>query len=94
MGRSRWGSWGRGSAMGNIGSFNPALLVHGQQAVTLNGPLPVEGTVTLQQEVTGMYDKGKNKISVCVPPSQPLGEYNFEVKVPGVGKLDPRVDVY
>lgn len=51
--------WGRGSAMGNIGSFNPALLVHGQQAVTLHRPIPVEGTVTLQSEVTGIYDKGK-----------------------------------
>ena len=51
--------WGRGSAMGNIGSFNPALLVHGQQAVTLHRPIPVEGTVTLTSEVTGIYDKGK-----------------------------------
>ncbi|MEM9515507.1 MAG: MaoC/PaaZ C-terminal domain-containing protein [Actinomycetota bacterium] len=51
--------WGRGSAMGNIGTFNPALLVHGQQAVTLHRPIPVEGTVTLTSEVTGMYDKGK-----------------------------------
>lgn len=51
--------WGRGSAMGNIGSFNPALLVHGQQAVTLHRPLPVAGTATLTSEVTGIYDKGK-----------------------------------
>ena len=51
--------WGRGSAMGNIGTFNPALLVHGQQAVTLHRPIPVEGTATLTSEVTGMYDKGK-----------------------------------
>ena len=28
--------WGKGSAMGKIGSFNPALLVHGQQSVTLH----------------------------------------------------------
>jgi acyl dehydratase len=51
--------WGRGSAMGNIGTFNPALLVHGQQAVTLHRPIPVEGAATLVSEVTGMYDKGK-----------------------------------
>ena len=51
--------WGRGSAMGKIGSFNPALLVHGQQAVTLHRPLPVEGTVTLTSEITGIYDKEK-----------------------------------
>ena len=35
--------WGKGSAMGTIGSFNPALLVHGQQSVTLHRPIPVEG---------------------------------------------------
>jgi acyl dehydratase len=51
--------WGRGSAMGKIGSFNPALLVHGQQAITLHRTLPVEGTVTLTSEITGIYDKGK-----------------------------------
>jgi len=51
--------WGRGSAMGKVGSFNPALLVHGQQAVTLHRPLPVEGTVTITSEITGIYDKGK-----------------------------------
>jgi acyl dehydratase len=49
--------WGRGSAMGQIGSFNPAMLVHGQQAVTLHRPIPVEGTVTLTSTITGIYDK-------------------------------------
>jgi acyl dehydratase len=56
--------WGRGSAMGNIGSFNPALLVHGQQAVTLHQPVPVEGTVTITSEITGIWDKGKAAVVV------------------------------
>ena len=56
--------WGRGSAMGNIGTFNPALLVHGQQAVTLHRPIPVAGTATLTSEVTGIYDKGKAAVVV------------------------------
>jgi acyl dehydratase len=51
--------WGRASAFGKIGTFNPALLVHGQQAVTLHRPIPVEGTVMLISEVVGVYDKGK-----------------------------------
>ncbi len=52
--------WGRGQgAMAKIGSFNPALLVHGQQAVTLHRPIPVEGTAVLTSKVTGIYDKGK-----------------------------------
>ena len=56
--------WGKGSPMGSIGSFNPALLVHGQQAVTLHRPIPVEGTATLQSEVVAMYDKGKAAVVV------------------------------
>ncbi len=51
--------WGRGSAMGNIGTFNPALLVHGQQAVTLHRPIPVSGTATITSEVTGMLRQGQ-----------------------------------
>ena len=52
--------WGRGNgAMGQIGTFNPALLVHGQQAVTLHRPIPVEGTATLTSRIVGIYDKGK-----------------------------------
>jgi acyl dehydratase len=52
--------WGRSSgAMGNIGTFNPAMLVHGEQSVTLHRELPVEGTATITSRVTGIYDKGK-----------------------------------
>jgi acyl dehydratase len=56
--------WGRGSAMGKIGTFNPAMLVHGQQAVTLHRPIPVEGTVTLTSEIVGIYDKGSAAVVV------------------------------
>ena len=56
--------WGRGSAMRSIGSFDPAMLVHGQQAVTLHRPIPVEGTVTLTSEITAMYDKGTAAVVV------------------------------
>ncbi len=56
--------WGRGSALGNIGSFNPALLVHGQQSVTLHQPIPVEGSATLETEITAMYDKVKAAVVV------------------------------
>lgn len=66
--------WGRGSAMGNIGSFNPALLVHGQQSVTLHRAIPVEGTATLQSEVTAMYDKGKAAVVVTATRATMGGE--------------------
>ncbi len=66
--------WGRGSAMGNIGTFNPALLVHGQQSVTLHRPIPVEGTATLQSEVTAMYDKEKAAVVVTATRATMGGE--------------------
>ncbi len=66
--------WGRGSTMGIIGSFNPALLVHGQQSVTLHRPIPVEGTATLQSEVIAMYDKGKAAVVVTATSATMAGE--------------------
>ena len=56
--------WGRASPMRNVGTFNPALLVHGQQAVTLHRELPVEGTVTVTGKLTDMFDKGKAAVVV------------------------------
>ena len=51
--------WGQGSAMRGIGTFNPAMLVHGEQRVTLHKPIPPEGSVTMRGKVVGVYDKGK-----------------------------------
>jgi acyl dehydratase len=51
--------WGKGSAMRGIGSFNPAMLVHGEQRVTLHKPIPSEGSATLTSKLVGIYDKGK-----------------------------------
>jgi acyl dehydratase len=54
------------SVMSGIGTFNPALLVHGQQAVTLHRPIPSEGTATLVSTLTDMFDKGKAAVVVTV----------------------------
>lgn len=53
-----------GSVMRNIGTFNPALLVHGQQAVTLHREIPVEGTATITGKLVDMFDKGKAAVVV------------------------------
>lgn len=47
---------------GTIGSFNPAMLVHGEQRITLHRELPVEGSVQTVAEITGIYDKGKGAV--------------------------------
>jgi acyl dehydratase len=42
----------------NLGDFDPASLVHAEQAFTLHRPLPVSGTARSVSRVTGIYDKG------------------------------------
>ncbi len=53
---------GGGGGMRNIGTFNPAMLVHGEQAIELSGPIPVEGKVRTVGKVVGIYDKGSGAV--------------------------------
>jgi acyl dehydratase len=69
--------WGAGSAMRSIGSFNPAMLVHGQQAITLHRPIPVQGTATMTGKVLAMYDKGKAGVVVTATEAVMDGEPLF-----------------
>lgn len=41
-----------------IGPFNLAMLVHGEQGITLHREIPVEGTLSSVGKVVGVYDKG------------------------------------
>ena len=62
----------------NPGTFNPAVLVHGEQAIELHGEIPVEGTVSTTARITAMYDKGSAAVvvseatSVDVATGKPL----------------------
>ncbi len=53
---------GGAGAFSQIGTFNPAMLVHGEQSVALHGPLPVEGSVSSVTTITGIYDKGSGAV--------------------------------
>lgn len=53
-----------GGAFGSIGSFNPAMLVHGEQGITLHREIPIEGELEAVSEITGIYDKGKGAVVV------------------------------
>ena len=55
---------GAGGAYATIGSFNPAMLVHGEQSVSLAGELPVEGEVEAVTEIVGIFDKGSGALVV------------------------------
>ena len=55
---------GQAGAYSKIGSFNPAMLVHGEQSVELARELPVEGELEAATEVVGVYDKGSGALVV------------------------------
>src|SRR3954471_13115779 len=52
------------AAMSTIGSFNPAMLVHGEQGVTLHKPLPVAGTASVTGKIAAIHDKGSGAVVV------------------------------
>jgi len=81
--------WGAGSAMSTVGSFDPTQLVHGKQAVTLHRPIPVSGTVTLNGEITGMFDRGKAAViesaTTATLGGEPLYTNTSSVFIRGAG---------
>jgi acyl dehydratase len=52
----------RGGPRRRLGDFDPARLVHAEQAFRLHRPLPVEGSVTVTSTVTDMLDKGRGAL--------------------------------
>jgi acyl dehydratase len=54
--------FGGAAVVGAIGPFNPAMLVHGEQAIALASPIPVEGTISTVGEIVGIYDKVKGAV--------------------------------
>jgi len=47
-----------GMGVGDVGPFNMAMLVHGEQAIELHREIPVEGKMLTTARVVGVYDKG------------------------------------
>lgn len=78
-------------AMAKIGTFNPAMLVHGEQSVELLGEIPVEGTVSTLAEITAIYDKGKGavvvteSVSTDVATGEPLFKNRMSAYIRGEG---------
>ncbi len=80
-----------GGAFGSIGTFNPAMLVHGEQGITLHREIPVEGELEAVSEITGIYDKGKGAVvvteSTCtlVDTGEPLFSTRMSAFIRGEG---------
>lgn len=51
------------AAFAHIGTFNPAMLVHGEQRIECHREIPVSGTVSTVSTVTGIFDKGKGAVA-------------------------------
>jgi acyl dehydratase len=64
---------GQGGGRADLGEYDPALLVHGEQSIRLHGELPVAGTVSTTTTVAGMYDKGAAGLVVLESESRHAG---------------------
>ncbi|MGQ0824431.1 MAG: MaoC/PaaZ C-terminal domain-containing protein [Actinomycetota bacterium] len=56
--------------MPSFGDFNWAMLVHGEQAIEVFGPIPAEGTVVSTTRIVGIYDKGSGALAVMETESK------------------------
>ena len=72
-------------AWATIGTFNPAMLVHGEQGITLHQEIPVEGELEAVGEVTGIYDKGKGAVVVSESTATLVEHRRAAVLHPHVG---------
>ena len=49
---------GGGTPMNKIGSFNPALMVHGEQSIELYDEIPADGEIESNGQISAIWDKG------------------------------------
>jgi acyl dehydratase len=79
------------SAMSQAGTYDPRMLVHGEQGIRLFKEIPVAGEVETVDEITGIYDKGKGAViatkttGTLVGESSPLYEATASVYITGEG---------
>ena|SRR5437588_5266629 len=78
------------AGIGRVMSFNPMMLLHGEQKLTLHRPIPTSGTVTTEGEVKHVWDKGKGAVVVIDAVSvdskdEPLFTNTFTTFIRGEG---------
>jgi acyl dehydratase len=62
------------SLTSRLGSYDPAMLVHGAQAVSVHRPLPADGSAELRNQIVAIYDKGKAAVVVTEAVAETEGE--------------------
>jgi acyl dehydratase len=50
---------GGGPGLPSWGDFDFRMLLHGEQGVTVHGPIPADGEISTVTKIVGIYDKGK-----------------------------------
>jgi acyl dehydratase len=65
---------GGGAPFNKIGSFNPAMLVHGEQGIELLGEIPAEGEIESVGKVSAIWDKGKGAVVEMTSESRLVGQ--------------------
>jgi acyl dehydratase len=82
---------GGGAPFDKIGSFNPALMVHGEQGIELFGEIPTQGEIESTGKCTAIWDKGSGAVvemeslSVDVATREPLLKTRMSVFLRGEG---------
>ncbi len=82
---------GGGTPFDKIGTFNPAMLVHGEQGFDLLAEIPAEGEIESTGKVEAIWDKGKGAVvemtseSRLVGHDEPLLRTRFSAFVRGEG---------
>lgn len=82
---------GGGAPFDKIGSFNPAMLVHGEQGIDLLDEIPPEGEIESTGKVSAIWDKGKGAViemvseSTLVATGKPLLRTRMSVFIRGEG---------
>lgn len=78
-------------AFGNIGSFNPVMLVHGEQKVVCHAELPVSGEIETTSHISAIWDKGKGAVvevtahAVSTADDSPLFDLVMSAYIRGEG---------
>src|SRR3954471_5247659 len=82
---------GGGPGLPSWGEFDFRMLLHGEQGVTVHGPIPADGAVDSVTTIVGIYDKGKAAVvrlsseSTYVDSGKPAFTTRFAAFIRGEG---------
>ncbi|MFO0689891.1 MAG: MaoC/PaaZ C-terminal domain-containing protein [Myxococcota bacterium] len=82
---------GGGVPFDKIGTFNPALMVHGTEGIELYDEIPPDGEIESVGEITGIWDKGKAAVAeiestaTLVATGKPLFKVKMSMFCRGAG---------